>query len=257
MERHLYPIGAERVLVTPGLPAPAGIGKMAALLTYGPRSARGRAATAALLAVAGLLLTAPPGFGAPSLQTDRGCYLVGQRVGLRGAGFAAARPFRVSIDGVFFGQSTTDAQGAFNTSLRPGGLAAGIAQHVDHLDATDGSVDARATFTVTRPPGGRFLASSGNPSTLSAPFEVWGFARDGRRRTVYLHYVTPAGRVARTLALGQTSGQCGSLRTRRRHVFPFAPSLGAWTLQLDTRARYSRRVTAPVARIGVQIRVAA
>jgi hypothetical protein len=229
---------------------------MAALLTYGPRSPRGRPATAALITAAGLLLTAPPSFGAPSAQTDRGCYLVGQRVGLRGAGFAAGRPFTVSIDGVYFGQSTTDSQGGFRTSLRPGGLAAGITQHVDHLDATDGSVDARTAFTVTRPPGARFLASSGDPSTLSAPFEVWGFARDGHRRTVYLHYVTPTGRLARTVTLGRTSGQCGYLRTRRRRVFPFAPSLGAWTLQLDTSPGYARHVTTPVARIGVQIRAA-
>lgn len=229
---------------------------MAAPLTYGPRSPRGRAATAALLTTAGLLLAAPPAFGAPSVQTDRGCYLVGQRVGLRGAGFAAGRPFNVRIDGVSFGQSTTDSQGGFRTSLRPGGLAAGITQHVDHLDATDGSVHAGTAFTVTRPPGARFLASSGDASTLSAPFEVWGFARDGHRRTVYLHYVTPAGRPAGTVKLGRTSGQCGSLRTRRRRVFPFAPSLGAWTLQLDTSPGYARHVTTPVARILVRIRAA-
>jgi hypothetical protein len=187
------------------------------------------------------------------VHTDRGCYRVGQRVKVTGAGFAAGRMFDVAVDGIDFGQSTTDAAGRFSSALIPGGLGAGEAQHVDHLDATDGTGRADSKFTVTRTTGGRFLASSGNPHTLRAPFEVWGFAPGGGRLTVYLHYVSPAGNPRTTFTIGHTGGQCGYLRTRRRRVFPFSPAIGTWTLQLDTHATYARSPGGPVARIRVKI----
>jgi hypothetical protein len=189
----------------------------------------------------------------PTVHTNRSCYLVGQRVTISGAGFAPRRGFEVTIDGVDFGQSETNAAGAFSGSLIPGGLHAGQAQQVDKLNATDGTSTANARFTVTRKAGGRLQASSGNPHTLRAPFEVWGFALDGGRRTVYLHYLGPSGRPRRTVVIGRTGGQCGYLRTDRRRVFPFSPSLGRWTLQLDTRRRSSPTPGGPVARIRIQI----
>src|SRR5207248_1324784 len=99
-----------------------------------------------------------------------------------------------------------------------------VVQHVDHLNATDGTQSADTTFTLTRPAQARFLAKRGNPNTLRAPFQVWGFALDGRVRAVYVHYVSPSGAMRQTVKLGKTGGQCGYLRTRRVRVFPFAPS---------------------------------
>jgi hypothetical protein len=189
----------------------------------------------------------------PSIRTSRGCYLVGQKVSIAGSGFAASRSFEVAVDGIDFGQSTTNAAGSFTASLIPGGLGANQAQYTHHLDATDGTTSADTTFTVTRPAGARFLASGGNPHTLQAPFEVWGFGTDGKRRALYLHYVSPSGRATRTAGLGTAAGQCGYLRTRRQRVFPFSPSLGTWTLQIDTSRRYAKRPAGAVARIKVQI----
>jgi hypothetical protein len=189
----------------------------------------------------------------PTVRTSRGCYRVGQKVSVTGSGFAHGRQFDVAIDGVDFGQSTTDASGAISARLIPGGLPAGVAQHVDQLEATDGTLSAASTFTVTNPAGARFLATSGNPHTLQAPFEIWGFSLSGARQSVYVHYVSPSGSGRRTFALGQTSGQCGYLRTGRRRLFPFSPSLGTWTIQLDTRAGYAARPGGPVSRIRVQI----
>lgn len=56
-----------------------------------------------------------------------------------------------------------------------------------------------------------------------------------------------------TVKLGHTGGQCGYLLTRSRHVFPFDPSVGNWTLQLDTSPSYTRFPRGPVARIGVRL----
>lgn len=189
------------------------------------------------------------------MRTARGCYLVGTRVHLSGSGFAPDRAYVISIDGVYFGRGRTNANGALGSddSLRPGGLPAGTAQVVDRLEASDGTRAARTRFTVTRRPGARFLASSGSSSTLRAPVEVRGFALGGTRRSVYLHYVNPSGRSVDTAQLGRTGGQCGYLRTAPIRIFPFTPSRGHWTLQIDTRHSYHAGPGVPVQRISVQI----
>ncbi len=191
--------------------------------------------------------------GGATVRTGRGCYVVGQSVTVIGSGFAPNRTFEVAIDGVDFRTEKTDAAGGFRASLAPGGLGANIVQHVDHLNATDGTHSADTTFTVTRTAGARFLATRGNPNTLRAPFQVWGFAPDGRPRNVYVHYVSPSGAMRQTVALGKTGGQCGYLKTGPLRVFPFSPSRGNWTLQVDTRASYTRHPRGPLWRIMVQI----
>jgi hypothetical protein len=65
--------------------------------------------------------------------------------------------------------------------------------------------------------------------------------------------VAPSGQARLTVALGRAGGQCGHLLTRKRRVFPFAPTVGGWVLQLDTRLSYVRTPGGPVVRIAVQI----
>lgn len=191
---------------------------------------------------------------APVVRTTAGCYPVGKTVHLIGSGFAPDRAYDVAIDGVDFGQDTTDASGSFHTHLIPGGLGAGVVQSVDRLDVTDGTSDARAVFTVSRSAGARFEATRGDPRTLRAPFQVWGFNLQGAPgEAIYLHYVSPAGQARDTVHLGRAGGQCGYLVTKPLRFFPFSPLTGAWTLQVDTWPRYSRRPSGPVARISVQI----
>jgi hypothetical protein len=189
----------------------------------------------------------------PKVLTQHACYRVGQPVRVSGTGFAPRQLYDIAVDGVDFGQRTTSAAGAFQARLSPGGLGAGIVQHVSYLNATDGTVDATAKFTLTRGTGARFLASGGNPATLRASFQAWGFGLDGKARGLYLHYVSPSGRGRSTAYLGRTGGQCGFLQTRRRSVFPFSPSRGAWKLQIDAVRRYRSRPGSPVARIYVRV----
>jgi hypothetical protein len=187
------------------------------------------------------------------LTTARDCYLVGQAVDLRGTGFSPFRTYVVTIDGVYLGGRTTDAQGAFSIPIHPGGLPSGIAQHVDRLNVTDGNSSAQTTFTLTRSAGARVLTSGGNPATLQGQFLVWGFSTSGIVRPVYVHYIAPSGRVRKTVSLGQTGGQCGYLKTGRRRVFPVSLSSGTWTLQIDTQSSYRRHPGGPVTRIRVAI----
>jgi hypothetical protein len=217
-----------------------------------------RGSTARLTASAGLALAALGVLGAtadatqsPAIKTG-GCAVVGRPVSLSGSGFANSRQYVVSIDGVYFGESRTRADGGFHSSLRPGGLGAGVAQQVEQLEATDGTSIADTSFTLTRATGARLLAGSGTSGTLTAPFEAWDLS-PGARRQAYLHYVSPAGDARETVALGKTTGQCGYLRTAKRKVFPFTPTFGTWTFQIDTRKAYSPHPGGPVARIQVGV----
>jgi hypothetical protein len=197
-----------------------------------------------------LALAASPG---PQVSTALGCYRVGQPVTVSGSGFSATQLYDIAIGGVDFGQRATDAAGGFRTLLLPGGLGAGIVQHVNFLNATDGIVDASTKFTLTRRTGARFLGPGGDPATLRASFQAWGFAPDGEPHELYLHYVSPSRRAWTTTILGRTGGQCGYLQTKRRRVFPFNPSAGRWKLQVDQLRKYRSRPGSPVARIFVTV----
>jgi hypothetical protein len=54
--------------------------------------------------------------------------------------------------------------------------------------------------------------------------------------------------------MGRVGGQCGFLQTRPRRMFPFAPSVGQWTLQVDTLRSYAAQPTGAWARVRVLIR---
>jgi hypothetical protein len=187
------------------------------------------------------------------VSVARRCYAVGQKVAIAGSGFSASAPYDLSIDGVDFGQSLTNAKGAFRASVIPGGIGAGQTQIVDRLGASDGQHRAGATFTVTRATGALFGAGSGSSPRRTVPFRVWDFAPSGPPVHVYLHYVAPSGAAAATVALGTTTGQCGALVTRPLELFPFTPTVGTWTLQFDTARRFAPKPTGRVARLEVAI----
>jgi hypothetical protein len=188
-----------------------------------------------------------------TVAAGRGCYVVGQTVRLTASGFAPSRTYTVTIDGVYFGQSTTSSSGGFTIPVHPGGLPAGVPQHADRLQVSDGTSQASTTFTLTRSPGARIETSGGGAQSLSGRFQLWGFALKGTTRSVYVHYLNPSGQLRKTVSIGRTGGRCGYLLTRRRPVFPVALSPGTWTLQLDSHRAYRRRPSGPVTRIRVGI----
>lgn len=190
----------------------------------------------------------------PTITTDRGCYVVGQTVQLSGSGFGPYRSYVVSIDGVYLGSRYTDGTGSFSVPLHPGGLPAGAAEHYDPVDVTDGTTSAQTSFMLTRSAGFRIANLRGSGvGTLAGRFVVWGFSLTGVTKPVYLHYLSPAGKLRKTTWLGTTRGACGYVRTPVRRIFPFNASAGTWTLQVDTQQPYSRRAPGPRVRIRVVI----
>jgi hypothetical protein len=226
-----------------------------------------RAALAAALACL-LAASAPARAGAPqaTLGTDAHCYRQGAPLRLTAAGLTPDAPLTVALDGQALSYRdgstpTADDAGAFQSSFATPALGPAVEQQRHLLVVSDGTHRPRARFTVTRPPGAKFEPSSGDPRTLRARFSVWGFALPsagggltppGAR--VWLHWLDPAGKVRANAALGVTGGDCGTLTTAPRRVFPFDPQAGRWVLVLDTRRRYRVQADGPRAKIPVHVR---
>ncbi len=214
-----------------------------------------------LAALVATLACASTAAHAATLTTSARCYLQGAPLQLTAEGMAPTAPLTVALDGrtLSYGDGTTptsDVAGMFESSFATPALAPGVAQQRHVLAVTDGRRRPRTRFTVSRPAGGDFQPSSGTPRTLRARFSVWGFALVGgvARAHVWLHWLDPAGAVHATAALGVTGGDCGTLTTTSRRVFPFEPVAGRWTLVLDTQRRYRVQSDGPRARIPVHVR---
>jgi hypothetical protein len=215
--------------------------------------------------LAGLAFASPsPAVAAPAtLTTDARCYAQGASLQMTASGLTPQAPLTVALDGrrLHYGDGTTptaDDAGAFAGSFATPALGPGVAQQRHVLVVSDGRRRPRTRFTVSRPTGADFQPASGDPRTLRAHFDVWGFAlavADRRpRMPVWLHWVSPAGKVRQSAALGRTGGDCGALTTAPRRVFPFAPEAGRWLLVVDTHKRYRVQADGPRAKIPVHVR---
>jgi hypothetical protein len=221
-----------------------------------------RAAIGGVLACTLVLAAASSALAAAAtLTTDAHCYLQGAPLRMTANGLTPRAPLTVALDGqtLSYGDGSkpvADDAGSFASSFATPVLAPNVAQQRHVLAVSDGRRRPKARFTVTRPTGADFQPSSGNPRTLRARFRVWGFALVGgaNRVPVWLHWVSPAGRVRQSASLGTTGGDCGTLATAPRRVFPFAAEAGRWVLVLDTQRRYRVQTSGPRAKIPVHVR---
>ena len=197
-----------------------------------------------LLTMGALAGGAAPASGA-ELRVDRDCFAdPGDRadtVVLSGRGFTPGAAYRVTLDGrpLVGGTGRVDATGAVGGAFAAPEVGANGARRSFRLGVQEGVHRPTTTFTVSRLLA-RFAPTAGNPATLRVVFRADGFGlRGDTRPSVYVHYLTPRGRLARTVRLGTATGPCGSLRTARRRLFAFRPAPGRWRLQFDTRSRYT------------------
>ena len=166
----------------------------------------------------------------------------------------------VTVDGQVIGQVKVGATGTVANSFAvPAHTQAGAESTHELALAPAGGEPVRTTFLATSVTAD-FSPSQGDPAVMKVRFTAAGMNLVAAKSAVYLHYVSPKGKLRRTVLLGRATGACGHLRTGLRRLFGFRPSHGNWTLQVDTSRRY-RRGTAkagyPWARIGVRVRAAA
>jgi hypothetical protein len=209
--------------------------------------------TVAALAVAGLV--AVPVAQAAKVTTDKRCYREHSSVIASLSGFAPSSPLTVKLDGatISSGQTSTDASGSFRGQTETPGLAAHTLEHRSTLAISDPTTSASATFFVTRSTGAALSGRAGKAQRRKVHFDVWGFALDGRRRQVYVHYVRPNGKLGTTVRLGHTSGSCGVLHSALRAELPAAAEPGRWVLVLDANRKLSSRTGAPRIKIAVVV----
>lgn len=195
----------------------------------------------ALLLTLTATLAAAPAAGAALLSTDRRCYQERQDVVLDGTVFAPMSPIAIMQNARPFGTAETDAAGSFRRKFSAPRLRRDVREKVFTLTGTDGAANSAAVRYRTTKIIAAFKPRSGDPRTLKVRFSINGFALLRRRAPVYLHYVSPSGRLRRDVRLGTARGTCGKIRrTRLRHLFPFTAERGRWVLQFDTNRTYRR-----------------
>jgi hypothetical protein len=199
-----------------------------------------------LLALPFALLIAPATADAAQVMTDRGCYYQTPQttVSLTGSGFTPGSPYSVALDGKALGGAGQPVRedGTISGGFQPASLPGEEYERTSTVAVTSDALAASTTFTLTRL-FATFSPARGVPSKLKVRFSVYGFGLDGSRPDVYVHYVAPrtrAPKAARTVRLGRSYGQCGSIsRTAKRRLFPFTVTrYGRWRLQFDANRTY-------------------
>jgi hypothetical protein len=179
-------------------------------------------------------------------STPRSCYVIKTvpgsggvaTIGVTGSGFPAGDQVDIRGSAGIGGQGTASARGGFTASLMPSPALLTVPDHL-RLTATDQQeTDLTASTAVRATP---FAVASSDTSTYLPEHQKFKFAFSGFTpgKPIYEHYVL-RGRLHRTVRVARASGPCGLARASIRWAFPH-PRPGLWSLQFDSRSRYSPR----------------
>jgi hypothetical protein len=192
--------------------------------------------------LAAVLLAAPASAqdAGPVITTSRACYLANQKVALAGTGFHAGDTYSVTLDHTLLGTGVVNPDMAISGSLSSGSLGKGVSEVLHRIIVNDGTLQARVGFHVSAF-NASFAPGVGDPRTLRVRYSVnaIGFSAP-QGSIVWVHYLTPAGKLRRSVPIGRTKGVCGSLHRSILHrLFPFHTTPGTWRLQFDLKQAYS------------------
>ena len=207
-----------------------------------------------MIAVVAALGAAPA--QAATLTVDSPCFRASDPAGdlvLAGSGFTPGGLVLIGSGDTTIDSAVADAKGNFRHKYPiPAPPQTGSRAHEAQFtftatDNADATLTAAVTFSTANVFGDYNPGTSLHPETTRVRFSAFGFAAGlptaAVHPPVYLHYVSPKGKVAKTVLIGTGTGVCGSIRTTAlRRLFPFTPSRGRWTLQFDTRKIYKRGV---------------
>jgi hypothetical protein len=175
------------------------------------------AADAATLAVAG----------------NKSCYRTGDALILSGSGYTPGAPVDVTLEGRELGTLTADAAGNIGSPLTIGNLRGIDNRTLVATDAANPAVTATTQFlgsallVKVKPHNG----AAGRTLRISAS----GFTT-GKR--LYAHVLRKGYR--RTVFIGKLKGPCRTL-TARKKVLSAATPNSVYTVQFDTKRRYSKK----------------
>jgi hypothetical protein len=196
---------------------------------------RGRITLTALGAVLVLAAAAPANAATLAVAGSKSCYRAGDALLVTGTGFTPSQPVNFQLEGRDVGQLIADAAGNVNSSL---GIGPTTFKGVDTrtlvaTDATNPANVGTAQFL------GAALAVRVSPRNGAAGrklrLNASGFTT-GKR--LYAHVVRK--RYRRNVFIGKLKGPCRTLK-RRRQVLPTSTPSGVYTVQFDTKRRYSKK----------------
>lgn len=194
---------------------------------------RRRLALVALAALLTLAAAAQAQAATLALAGSKGCYRLGDQLAVTGTGFTPGAPVNITLDNQDLGSLTADAAGNISSPLTVGTLKGVRTRTLIATDAANPANVAQAQFlgsalTVTvRPRNG----AAGRKLRLNAA----GFTT-GKR--LFAHVVRK--RYKHNVAIGKLKGPCRTLTARRR-VLPVGLPAGVYTVQFDTKRRYSAK----------------
>jgi hypothetical protein len=183
--------------------------------------------------VAGILALAPAAQAATvSVSPQKPCYRSGELIGMAGSGYAPGGAVDITSDGESIGSTTADGAGNFGGTLE----VASPIERIKTYAATDRSNPANTASAPLRiSPFGVSVSPRNGAPGRRLRIVARGFTT-GRR--LYAHVVR--GRRRSNVRVGRLRGPCRRLRVRRR-LFPGNVRPGVYTVQFDTRRRYSSR----------------
>ena len=172
---------------------------------------------------------------APTVDVEKPCWNSRSSIDVAGTGYRKSVGFKLLVNGKVLVRGTTTTTGDIAGGIRLPRVTRANGQRTFVLRLTDGRRSATTRIYATA------IWADYEPAVSSLKQRVTFFGNGfGPRKTVFLHYLSPKGKVRRTVRLGRTVGVCGSLQQPGRRVFPFIPEAGRWRLQFDTRVRYVR-----------------
>lgn len=191
-----------------------------------------RAAAAGVVAFA-LVAAAPAAAATLTVAGSKSCYRAGDALILSGSGFTPNGQASVTLEGKDLGTLATDAAGNFSVPLNIGRLSGVSTRTLIATDAANPANVATATFlgsslsVKVRPLNG----AAGRRLRISAA----GFTT-GKR--LYAHVLRRGYK--RNVFVGKLKGPCRTGKARRR-ILPASLSPGSYTVQFDTKRRYSKK----------------
>ena len=186
-----------------------------------------------LAGTAVLALPAAAGAAQVGVLPAKPCYRSGESLLIGGTQYTPNSSVRITSDGAFIGSVTTDGNGIFQGTLRVGQRRGERTKTYTGTDLSNQANVASTTLRVSaldvtvRPRSGR----PGRRVRVRAR----GFTTGTR---LYAHVVR--GGYRRNVRVGRLRGACRKLSARSR-IFRRGTRPGTYTVQFDTRRRYSRR----------------
>jgi uncharacterized membrane protein len=194
---------------------------------------RRAAAAAALTAALALTAAAPAQAATLTVVGSKSCYRAGDALILSGSGFTPGGQASITLDGQDLGIVPTDAAGNFGAPLNIGTLSGVRRRTLVATDAANPANVAQAQFL------GSALAVTVRPANGAAGrklrINAAGFTT-GKR--LYAHVLR--GKFRRNVSIGKLKGPCHTAKVRRR-VLPAGLAAGGYTVQFDTKRRYSKK----------------